>query len=190
MEIVGFSGYARAGKDTAAEVLIKEFGFTKIAFADKLREVLYALNPVVGFRTYPAGGMSNKLLKDVIDDIGWESYKESEYGPEIRRLIQRMGTEAGRNILGQNIWVDSAFTNVESDARIVITDVRFPNEAQAVVSRGGMVIRINKTGNSPANSHPSENALDDWPFNLIVENHSTLDVFKDKIRNLAWGWGY
>ena len=55
MEIIGLSGFARSGKDEAAKVLVEEFGFKRVGFADKLREVLYALNPLVevksGLRT-------------------------------------------------------------------------------------------------------------------------------------------
>jgi hypothetical protein len=46
MELVAFSGYARSGKDTAADALLP-LGFQRVAFADKLRECLYALNPTV-----------------------------------------------------------------------------------------------------------------------------------------------
>ena len=45
--IIGLSGYAQSGKDTVAKVLIEEYGFTRIAFADKIREFLYDLNPQV-----------------------------------------------------------------------------------------------------------------------------------------------
>ena len=45
--IVGFSGYARCGKDTAADHLVEHYGFEHRGFADKLREALYALNPII-----------------------------------------------------------------------------------------------------------------------------------------------
>jgi hypothetical protein len=59
----------------------------------------------------------------------------------------------------------------------IITDVRFPNEAQAIVDRGGIMIRINRTDKSRINAdHPSETALDNWDgFNYIIDNNGTIE---------------
>src|SRR6478752_6098049 len=127
MNIIGLSGYARSGKDEAANVLVNEFGFTRVAFADKLREVLYALNPIVGFEGEPLEiGIDPIGVQQVIDRHGWGGYKETEHGVEIRRLLQRLGTEAGRQTLWDTIWIDAALTGFDEDAKIVVTDARFP----------------------------------------------------------------
>ena len=186
MEIVGLSGYARSGKDEAAKVLVEEFGFTRVAFADKLREVLYALNPIVSFGVYENfhwDYSKNVHVQDVTDECGWDGYKETEHGPEIRRLLQRLGTEAGRQTLWDSIWVDAALTGHPEDARLVVTDCRFPNEAQAIKDRGGVVWRISREGVGPANSHPSETSLDDWNFDAWVDNNGTLDEYHEAVRN-------
>lgn len=178
MEIIGLSGYARSGKDEAAKILVEEFGFTRVAFADKLREVLYALNPMVEIKSdIPV------YVQNVIDVYGWDKYKESEYGPEVRRLLQRLGTEAGRQALWDSIWVDAALTGHPEDARLVVTDCRFPNEAQAVKDRGGLVWRINREGVGPANSHPSETSLDRWEFDAWIDNRGTLERYHEAIRS-------
>lgn len=184
MEIIALSGYARSGKDEAAKVLIEEFGFKRVAFADKLREVLYALNPVCGFQ----GNAFNMVLmpmyvQEVIDRYGWDGYKETEYGTEIRRLLQRLGTEAGRQTLWDSIWIDAALTGHPDDARLVITDTRFPNEAEAIIERGGSIWRIRRSGVGPANAHPSETSLDNWPFDCVLSNGSTLEAFRRNVRN-------
>jgi hypothetical protein len=100
MEIIGLSGFARAGKDETAKVLVEEFGFTQVAFADKLRDFLYALNPPVAPSKEKKGEMV--LLQEVIDVYGWQGYKETEYGTEVRRQLQRLGTEAGRSL--DRLW--------------------------------------------------------------------------------------
>jgi hypothetical protein len=189
MEILGLSGYARSGKDEAAKVLVEEFGFRRVAFADKLREVLYALNPIVKGETvdHPLAGplLTNYRLKWVIDKYGWNGYKETEFGEEIRALLQRLGTEAGRETLWDSIWVDAAFADVKPWEKIVVTDVRFPNEAKAIADRNGRLIRIIREGVGPANSHASETSLDTWPFDEIILNSSTLEFFKEGVRNMA-----
>lgn len=176
--IVGLSGYARSGKDEAAKVLVEEFGFRRVAFADKLREFLYALNPIVAMKH--DGWV---YVQDVIDVYTWDGYKETEYGPEIRRLLQRLGTEAGRQVMWDSIWIDAALTGYSEDARIVVTDCRFPNEAQAIKSRGGKVWRITREGVGPANSHASETSLDDWRFDAWLDNNGTLEEYREVIRN-------
>lgn len=173
MELVGLSGYARTGKDEAAKVLVEDHGFTRVAFADKLRAVLQALNPIIApsKELYFSRSKVVVNLDEVISVYGWDGYKDTEYGPEIRRLLQRLGTEAGRNLLGDNIWVDSALTGHDSSARIVVTDCRFPNEAQAIKAQGGILVRITRPGVTAVNAHSSEIALDDWPFDYTIENN-------------------
>lgn len=189
MELVGLSGYARSGKDEAAKVLVDLYGFKRVAFADKLREVLYALDPFVEFKPYhnwgidPPAGFSRVRLAEVIDVYGWDGYKETEFGEEIRRLLQRLGTEAGRNLLGENIWVDAALTGHHEDDRIVVTDVRFPNEAQAIKAAGGIIVRVERPGVAAANAHVSERALDDWKFDYTLENNiDGLENWREVVR--------
>lgn len=180
MELVAFSGYARAGKDEAAKAL-EVLGFQRVAFADKLREVLYALNPVVDYyRSFEYTGPI--YVQNVIDEHGWNGYKETPYGPEIRRLLQRLGTEAGRQALWDSIWIDAALDN-RPEGKYVVTDARFVNEAEAIRSRGGKIYRITRTGVGPANDHPSETSLDDYSFDGFIANDSTVEEFHEKVRS-------
>lgn len=194
MEVIGLSGYARSGKDEAAKVLVDEFGYTRVAFADKLREVLYALNPLIDNTIYRYHenlkpnwipydfGKDKVYVKDVIDQYGWDGYKATPYGAEIRRLLQRLGTEAGRQTLWDSIWVDAAFAGIPEDAKVVVTDCRFPNEAEAIKQRKGKIWRITREGVGPANSHASETSLDDWKFDYHLWNNSDLESYKNDIR--------
>ena len=203
MEIIGLSGYARSGKDEAAKVLVEEYGFVRVAFADKLREFLYALNPIVSFKgwkvkqkagqshwrweTAQSGPETYVTVQNVIDTYTWDGYKESEYGPEIRRLLQRLGTEAGRDVMGENIWVDAALDGVDAE-KIVVTDCRFPNEAEAIHNRFGQLWRVNRAGVGPAvgadgTVHSSETAIDDAPFDVVLFNDGTLEGYQDSVRS-------
>jgi hypothetical protein len=181
MEIIALSGYARSGKDEAAHVLVEEFGFVQVAFADKLREMLYQLNPIVNFDVM---GKTNIYVQDVIDEWGWDGYKETAFGTEIRRLLQRLGTEAGRQTLWDSIWIDAALTGLPEDARVVVSDARFFNEFDAVRARGGEVWRIERPGVGPANDHPSETeAVGYAHFALRLDNDGTLQDWRDLIVN-------
>jgi len=183
--IIGLSGYARSGKDEAARVLVEKFGFERIAFADKLRDFLYALNPMifVTYREYdrkkfldPTEYESDRL-QSVIDEYTWDGYKETIYGTEIRGLLQRLGTEAGRGVLGDNVWIDAALGSIKPDGRYVVTDVRFPNEADAVRSLNGEIWRVSRSGVGPANNHASETSLDDYDFDARINNDGTLEEY-------------
>ena len=186
MQIIALSGFARSGKDEAAKVLVEEFGFTQVAFADKLREVLYALNPMVGVEGEPyEGGLDYIGVQDVIDKYGWGGYKETEHGREIRRLLQRLGTEAGRQTLWDSIWIDAALTGLPEDARVVVSDMRFRNEKQAIESRGGKTLRINRIGVGPANDHPSETELANENFDFVINNGGSLEEYRSKVERFA-----
>lgn len=188
--IFGLSGYARSGKDEAAKVLVNEFGYRRVAFADKLREFLYALNPYVRCNVEDDRGCPvYRPLREIIDWQGWDGYKSGHYSEGIRSLLQRLGTEAGRETLWDNIWVDAALTGVSVDDRVVVTDVRFPNEADAIKRRGGVMVRVNRDGNGPAtdkynNVHKSETSLDDYKFDYIITNSfMVVDDWHQHVRN-------
>lgn len=183
--IIGFSGYARAGKSESA-LALQELGWGVTAFADKLREFLYTLNPLVQPGTQAAFGTHYRpgRLKNIIDTYGWDGYKKTPYNDEIRRLIQTLGTDCGRDLLGENVWVNATINKIRLDSsrkNWVIQDVRFPNEAKAIQILGGKIIRVNREGVGPVNDHPSETALDDWDFDAIITN-TTLEKLHRKAR--------
>lgn len=182
--IIGLSGYARSGKDTAANGL-GIFGFRRVAFADKLREFLLRLDPIVGIDE----DTDYWRVSDVVHVYGWNGYKTSPYGNEMRELMQRLGTECGRQLISDTVWIDAALgTGIVEPERLVVTDVRFPNEAEAIKARGGFVVRINRPGVGPANAHPSETALDDWTFDAIIDNDESEGALHHKLHDLAFAF--
>jgi hypothetical protein len=166
---VGLSGYGRSGKDTIGAAL-QQHGYVRAAFADRIRESLYVLNPLIS---------DSERVADIIDEQGWEATKGTH--PEARVLLQRLGSEVGRDLLGENIWVDMTFKNVPDGSKVVITDCRFPNEAEAVKRLGGQIWRVDRPGFIPANAHPSETALDDWAFDQRFDNDGSVNDLHDKV---------
>lgn len=196
MILVGLSGYARSGKDEAAKVLVEEYGFERVAFADKLRDFLYALNPIVSIEHDFKEGYIDPIryvtvrLRDVIDEYGWDGYKNTVFVHEIRPLLQRLGTEAGRQTLWDSLWIDAAFHDLKEDGKYVVTDARFPNEAEAIKERGGYLWRVERAGVGPALSpdgtaHASETSLDNWEFDSHIENNGSLEDYHKKIRSMV-----
>lgn len=184
--IIGLSGYARTGKDEAANILVDEFGFKRVAFADKLRDVLYALNPIVKQEqdAHFTRNVNTTDVQTVIDRHGWDGYKQTEFGSEIRRLLQRLGTEAGRQTLWDSIWVDAALNGIDKNDNICITDCRFINEADTIRSRGGIVVRVSRPGVGPVNDHISERGLDEYSFDYHLNNDGSLIDYKNSITNM------
>jgi hypothetical protein len=73
-----------------------------------------------------------------------------------------------------------------TDSNWIITDVRFPNEAQAIKDRGGIIIRIERPGGEShcGGAHASETALDDYDFDIVINNDGTIDELIDKVKQL------
>lgn len=182
--IVGFSGYARAGKDTAGAALVDSLHYQRASFADALRTFLYTLNPQAAYYAPMFKDDEDYLFYDsvqtIVDRHGWDWAKDHSaregwdpHPQSIRAQLQRLGTDCGRKLLGEDVWVDLKMSTLEDGADYVFTDVRFPNEADAIKARGGFVVRIDREGTGPANDHPSETALDDYPFDFRMSNDDT-----------------
>lgn len=174
--VVGMSGYAGSGKDTVGSMLVEDFGFRQVSFAAPLKEAVYRLNPTVAV-------FDDKVVrvKDAVDKMGWDRAK-FEY-PEIRTQLQRMGTEVGRDLFDQNLWVNLAMKDIkENGGNVVITDCRFPNEAEAIRKIGGRLWRIERPGTKPVNAHPSETALDGEKFDWTLINDGTLDDLRRMVK--------
>lgn len=184
MTIIGLSGYARSGKDSVAEVLVTNEGYERRAFADTLRNSLLALNPTLMVGSGIGGGLEPWPLAAAVRVYGWEKLKS--IAPDSRAYLQRLGTEVGRNILGENIWVDATLpSQIASQFEdIVVTDCRFPNEAAAIKSRGGKLVRVTRPEVGPANDHPSEVGLDDYPFDYFLDNDGDLSDLVDEVQTM------
>jgi hypothetical protein len=168
--IIGLSGYARSGKDEVAKILVEDYGYKRVAFADKIRELLLETNPQVrdGFR-----------VESVVEAYGWDQAKVMF--PEIRTLLQRLGVGA-RNIFGDEFWIGQVFHSMDKTSEYVITDVRFENEAMMLKLMGGQLWRIKRPGVEAVNDHVSEHELDGYKVEMILKNEGTLDDLRELVR--------
>ena len=162
---IAITGRARSGKDTAAETLI-DLGWQRVAFADGVRDMAYAIDPTVAVGRL---GVSCTNLTALVDAHGWDAAKAI---PDVRRFLQRLGTEGVRNHLGDTAWIDLAMR--KATAASVFTDARFPNEADAIRAAGGIVVRVVRPGQPAVVDHVSETAMDGYDVDAEIVNDGTV----------------
>jgi hypothetical protein len=124
--------------------------------------------------------------------------------PTYRELLQVLGTEAMRNVLHENVWVNALMADYGKNVwdptpndfiepNWIITDMRFPNEMDAIKAKGGITIRIQRFKQISENirvhhgigvPHPSETALDDHKFDYVIDNNGTISDLIDKVKNI------
>jgi hypothetical protein len=169
--LIGLTGYAQSGKDTLASILVEKYGYSRIAFADKIREFLYGINPMVACS--PTG-----YLRDLVNLVGWDKAKQE---PQVRRLLQDLGISA-RDLIAEDVWVTAALGSVDKSQRVVITDVRFENEAATIKLMGGQLWRVKRPGVEAVNSHVSETQLDGYKVDQIFVNSGSIQDLELLIR--------
>jgi hypothetical protein len=164
-KLVGFAGLIGCGKTTAAQFLIKELQFHRVRFAGPLKAMMAAL------------GLSNME----IDDPNCKEQPSALLcGKTPRWAMQSLGTEWGRNLIGDDIWINAWKRSCEGYPHIVVDDVRFPNEARAIKEANGLLVRIVRPSMQYNNSsHASEAqnfGVDHIIYNngLITELHSQI----------------
>lgn len=170
--IVGIGHVQRVGKDTAAEALCRDLGFVRKGFADPLKDLAFATNPLVtsGTRTVNTDVGHGRLQWVVQGCGGWEQAKNTY--PEVRVFLQNLG-QAARRVFGETFWIDRMFDKVGPADRIVVPDVRYRNEADEIRARGGVLIRINRPGRVAA-GHVSETELVDFDWDEEFDNKGSI----------------
>jgi hypothetical protein len=168
--LIGLSGYAQSGKDTVASILVRDFGYERIAFADPIKDLLYLINPTI----------DRVALQYIVDNNGWEAAKQHA---EVRQMLQDLGVGA-KELFGSNFWIDIALAKAKQEHKVVITDVRFKNEAQMITVSGGELWRIERPFTGPVNDHVSELELEKHPFDRRVYNNSGLKGLENSVKDI------
>ena len=157
--LIGISGKAGAGKDTLGKFLCEQYRCLHYYFAKPLKE-------------------GAKVMFNLSDEqIENKEQTIEPWGMSPRKIYQRLGTEVGRGI-DVNVWVKNAEMFVRSVAgfTVVITDVRFDNEAFWIHNRGGVVINIVRDQDDiKENKHSSEGGLKPDDIDLTIYNNGTIE---------------
>lgn len=173
--IFGFTGAARSGKDTAAAFLQAHIGGYRYAFADPLRAMLLA-----GF------GID-------MNEQYWKDRKEEPipaFGVSPRQMMQTLGTEWGRKMINTDVWLLLAKNElITHGSGMIITDVRFENEAAWVRKMGGVVIHVKRDAAPTVSAHESENGVHvaELLDHIIMNDGSLEDLQRDVIA-MSEGW--
>lgn len=205
VNLIGINGKIGSGKDTVGKIIQhltsnwsdEEFVDTHMLdirssweikkFAGKLKQIASLLSGI------PVKRFEDQEFKQKQMSEGW--------GMTYREFLQKLGTEAMRNGLHTNVWVNALFANYNAigykykdcDYKVIqgkweypnwiITDMRFPNEMEAVVEKNGITIRVNRPGISLLD-HPSETSLDTAEFDYTIVNDSTIEDLVIKVREI------
>lgn len=168
--LIGIHGKARSGKDTLCQFLISSHGGYRYSLADPIKDMLRA-----GFGI----DMSNPY---------WENRKEDvipALGRSPRQLLQTLGTEWGRNLVNDQVWLILAKNCLlREGAGMIVPDIRFENEADWVRSVGGLMIHVQRKGATPVAAHASESGVEVLPQDVLIHNNGTLDQLLDTARDL------
>lgn len=172
--IIGLGYKARSGKDTVAAALVERWGFKRYAFADPLKEACREIFKLNDEQLYGSA-------KEKVDEF----WKDTP-----RRILQVVGTECLRKGYADDVWVRALERRiVNGPERCVVTDVRFPNEAEAIQEWGGIVLRVDRPGAAASGGvagHPSEMAMNAWAgWNGWLRNDGTLAELDELVDRMA-----
>lgn len=183
-KLIGICGFAGSGKDQVG-LSLASLGCRRFAFATALKEIAYAINPFIGEYANDHGKIIvHGYLQYVVDELGWDEAKKH---PEVRRFMQRLGTEGMREQVSKDFWIDRLdaarieYLSVAPNEVHYITDVRFPNEAHYIKQDGGVIWRVVRPGyeSKVDKSHASESEASQIGHDYLIINDGSLE-------SLAW----
>lgn len=187
--LIGLTGRAGAGKSTVARMLTDHYAFTKLALAEPILDMLCTLFCMAGV---DGAWAIERALKEQPTVLGY-SY---------RHLAQTLGTEWGRG-LAPDFWLRVLALRMESPElqheNIVVSDVRFPNEADFIKRRGGWLVRVTRAPQAdeattpqpgaPATqavrAHTSEQHTDTLDADFQLFNHGSFATLEEQIDRLV-----
>lgn len=188
--LIGLGGKLRSGKDALADHLVENYGYVKMGMSDPLNNALLTLDPLIPIPpTKPGFSTTYAPYSELHRQVG---YVEAKKNPEVRRLLQKLGTDVGRNMISNDVWVNMASQrirlNIEKKIPTVITALRFPNELRMLSKLSGLSVWVERPpGHSEAlegpyspvqsdiGSHASENSVHAGLFDTEILNYGTLE---------------
>lgn len=168
---IAFGYKARSGKDTSAEYLRGQYGGQIFKFAQPIYDIMKATHEIAGL----------------------DNFKDT-------KLLTWVGTDWGRSI-NENIWVDNCLKRINQAERqgcylsnesfvnnFFVTDVRFPNEAEALKGNGFFLVKVDRETRPQEEraSHLSENALNDYKkWDFVINNNDTIENLYEQLQTVV-----
>lgn len=198
--LIAISGLAGSGKSTAAVALQIVMGTKEVTeqapgwrktvpiyeirpFAAKLKQILSLLTGI------PASELEKQEVKASHLPEEWWFYQYNGLRlakPTYRDALQLIGTDLLRNQFHEDVWVNALFSDWTPKSKWIIPDLRFPNEFEAIKSRGGTTIRITRSKDTSGEmyKHESEKALEGFIFDHYIINDGTKEELMEKVKNI------
>lgn len=208
--IIGISGFIGSGKDTVADYLVNFHSFRRESFAGTLKD---AVAYIFGWDRQLLEGRTkeSREWRERVD-VWWAERLDMPHLTP-RWILQHFGTDVCRMSFHDDIWIASLENKLRKTTdSVVISDVRFPNEIKAIRNQGGKIIRVTRGGNphwykiaeivnrgpefnlswqlyknllDAYNVHPSEYSWVGTEFDVVLENHNTIDELYNNIKSLV-----
>lgn len=160
--VLALCGKAGSGKSTAASYLTEQYGYTLVKFAAPLKDMLRTI------------GLTNEQIEGGLKEIP----SPLLLGKTPRYAMQTLGTEWGRNIIGEDFWCNAwhykAQQILNAGGRVLVDDCRFENELRAVQQLNGTAVYIDRPGLASIGSHVSEAGLDTSQLRKVVNDGSPM----------------
>lgn len=171
-KIIGVAGNANSGKDTLADYIIanKNNSFVKHAFAKPIKDIMIKHLGFTYLQCY------DQKYKQIEDDF---------WGMTPRDVMLLIGTKMFRENWRYDFWVKLMEKKIidNQEQNIIISDVRFPNEAEMIKSHGGKIIVVERPNNPIKVNHVSEQGLPNELVDYTIVNDSTIEDYYKKIEN-------
>lgn len=143
--------------------------------------------------TTPQGG--HRLFSNKSEALTyWEHHPNSIWEQQEltpRDLLIQLATDLGRNNIHPSIWVLATQKEISkhlaADCFVLVPDVRFENEVQALQDLGGVILRVNRkllNTEDAVHFNESETQLDNFPFEWVIDNNGSLNQFREQV----WSW--
>jgi hypothetical protein len=203
--IIGIVGFLGSGKGTVGDILIQNYGFYRLSFADAVKD---AVSVIFSWPRHLLEGdtQESREFREKPD-----AFWSKRFGYEVtpRYMLQLMGTEAGRDVFHKDIWIHALERKLAMFDNVVVPDVRFPNEIDFIKKVNGKIVRV-KRGPEPdwydlahaANNvnflhspechdemsksgiHYSEWAWVGQDFDHVIDNDGSIEDLKNKLNNI------
>jgi hypothetical protein len=164
--LIGLHGLARTGKDTAANYLAAQYAFMAYAFAAPLKTALQLMF-----------NLTEEQLNGALKEVPL-----ANIGKSPRELMQLLGTEWGRHLVHNDLWLLLARQHLDAALELnnqwlqgfVISDVRIENEATWIRNQGGTVLHLLRPDAAPVNPHITEAGVAIHDNDFVIQNDADL----------------
>ena len=170
-KIIFLAGYPGCGRTTVGNILVKDYGYTKHSFSNRLKNIVNA--------KYTGSDGS-------VSQFAWAPKSTQATLPSIKDLNRE--AELWKYNYHNDIWAKLLIADISpTDDKIVITDLKYRNEYDAVnihyPNKNVATWFIKRPGVNAA-SDPSENCqVNDFVFDAILNNAADIDALKASVRN-------